>query len=158
MRALVVALERWARGEAAPPASVWPRIERGELVAAAAGVPQPNTVPRVDYARVPPRIVGVGWRVLVPATDALGNDAPGVPLHALEPLPNLYLGWNLRRAGFAQGELCFLFGGTKPVPSSQRGEPRAKTPIAVAAELAQAGFLLEADREAIARAALPLIR
>ncbi|MFI5318018.1 MAG: alpha/beta hydrolase domain-containing protein [Myxococcota bacterium] len=158
VRALLVAMERWVRAGETPPASVWPSLARGELVAPPESGPPANTVPRVDYAQVPPKLVGVGWRVLVPSTDPLGNDAPGIPLHALQRLPAAYLGWNVRRAGFAAGELCFLFGGMKPIAVSYRGEPRPKNPIAVAEELANEGYLLSEDRDAISRAALPLLR
>ncbi len=156
LRALVVAMERWVRAGDAPPASAWPSLARGELREPRAGEPPVNTVPRVDYGAVPPVVTGSGWRVLVPTTDALGNDVPGIPLHALQRLPAAYLGWNVRRDGFAKGELCFLFGGTKP--DSGRGDSRPRSPIDVAASLASQGFLLDADRDAISKAALPLVR
>jgi hypothetical protein len=122
IRALVVAMERWLRGEAEPPGSVWPRIAQSELRERGAGEPPPNTVPRVDYDAVPPKIVGDGWRVLVPKTDANGNDVPGIPLWALQKKPGAYLGWNVRKEGFAKGELCFLFGGFR---ASAHGQPRS---------------------------------
>jgi hypothetical protein len=156
LRALVMAMERWVSDDAAPPASAWPSLGAGELRERRESDPPVNSVPRVDYDRAPPVIEGAGWRVLVPRTDALGNDVPGIPLHALQRLPAAYLGWNVRRDGFAKGELCFLFGGTKPY--SGRGEPRARSPIAVAQDLANQGFLLREDRDAISKAALPLVR
>jgi hypothetical protein len=156
MRALVVAMEKWVRGDAEPPATVWPRLAAGELRAPTASEPPVNTVPRVDYAAVPPRIVSDGWRVLVPETNPDGNDAAGIPLWALQGKPGTYLGWNVRKEAFARGELCFLFGGMKP--SASRGDPRPSSPIAIADDLASRGFLLAEDRAAISRAALPRVR
>jgi len=157
-RALLVAMEDWVRGERKPPASMWPRIAANEFREPLTSEPPVNRVERIDYGTVPPKIVGDGWRVLVPKTDELGNDVPGIPLHALQRLPAVYLGWNVRKEGFAKGDLCFLFGGMRPISGSVRGEPRPKNPIAVVAELAKAGFLLSAEREAISKAALPSVR
>jgi hypothetical protein len=142
-RALLVAMERWVRGEQEPPGSVWPRIGRAELEMPPDGGPWPNPVERIDYGRVPPEIIGDGWQVLVPKTDADGNDASGIPLHALEEKQGVYLGWNVRKAGFAHGELCFLFGGWKPV----RGDsgPRLRQRTIAALDMCQARLLLDTE-------------
>ncbi len=153
-RALLVAMERWVRGEKQPPASVWPLIARGELVAPPEAGPRPNAVERIDYGRVPPAITGPGWSVLVPKTDADGNDAPGIALHALHESRGVQLGWNVRRAGFAKGELCFVFGGSKPAPPRESGDPHPIARAKVAFELWQARLLLGPEYHAIAKAAL----
>jgi hypothetical protein len=147
VRALVVAMERWVRGEAEPPASEWPRIAKAELAPPPKDGPPVNTVPRIDYSRVPPVVIGGGWRVLVPRTDADGNDAAGIPLFALQEKLGAYLGWNSRRAGFAGGELCFLFGGFR----EQTGRRPAAERIAEAEKLRAQGFLLAEDAGAFAR-------
>ena len=69
-RALLVAMERWVKEGKQPPRSVWPRLADGQLVAAPKPGPMPNAVERVDYGSVPPALLGPGWRVLVPKTDA----------------------------------------------------------------------------------------
>lgn len=143
LRALVVAMERWVRGEAEPPETVWPRLARGELRQPLANEPAPNRVERVDYGVVPPRTVGEGWQVLVPRTDAAGNDRPGIPLWALQDEPGAYLGWNVRGKGFAPGELCFVFGGFRAQPGQVRmpGDEGSK----VAAALCAQRLLVDSD-------------
>ncbi|MBM4382268.1 MAG: hypothetical protein FJ091_02750 [Deltaproteobacteria bacterium] len=153
IRALVVAMERWVRGEAEPPASVWPRLAQGELREAAANEPRPNNVQRVDYARVPPAVVGEGWDPLVPKTDADGNDAVGIRLWALEEKRGVYLGWNVRREGFAKGEPCFLFGGFKPL-AEDASDPTAPQGAKAAFDLWQARLLLGPEYHEIAKRAL----
>jgi hypothetical protein len=148
IRALVVAMERWVRGEAEPPASVWPRIAADELREANASEPHPNKVQRVDYDAVPPVVVGDGWRTLVPKTNAEGNDAVGIPLWALEEKPGAYLGWNVRKEGFARGELCFLFGGFRAVAGGQ-SLARLLRRVQATHEAEQAGFLLNDEARMI---------
>ncbi len=142
-RALLVAMERWVRGEAEPPASVWPRVGRGEIEPPPDGLPWPNKVERVDYGRVPPEVVSDGWKVSVPVTDADGNDAVGIPLHKLQEERAVFLGWNVRKAGFAQGELCFLFGGSKPALEAGGSRQRERTIAAL--DLCQARLLLDVE-------------
>ena len=153
-RALLVAMERWVRGETEPPASVWPRIERGELVAPSKGGPPANAVARIDYGRVPPAVVSAGWRVLVPKTDANGNDVPGIPLHALAAKPGAYLGWNARREGFAKGELCFLFGAFRSASERVDASAFAVARGQAALRLLGAGLLLAPEHHEIAEAGI----
>jgi hypothetical protein len=133
---------------------VWPRIAQGELVAPPVGGPPANLVERIDYASVPPVITGPGWRVLVPKTDEDGNDAVGVPVFRLQEKRGVFLGWNVRRAGFAKGELCFLFGGWKPAPPRDELEPHAVARAKLAFDLWQARLMLGPEYHVIAKAAL----
>jgi hypothetical protein len=141
IRALLVAMEAWVREGKEPPASAWPRVGSGELrEPRRESEPPVNTVPRVDYDAVPPRLVGDGWRVLVPTTNTGGNDEAGIPLWALQSKPGAYLGWNVRKEGFANGEQCFLFGGFRPLPEPTDVGPDA--PHDAAFELVLRGLLL----------------
>jgi hypothetical protein len=56
LRALLLALDRWATTGEMPPASLYPRIDRGELVSAA----NADRFPKIPGARV-------AWRNLQPA-------------------------------------------------------------------------------------------
>ncbi|HEU4428745.1 MAG TPA: alpha/beta hydrolase domain-containing protein, partial [Myxococcota bacterium] len=145
-RALLVAMEGWVRGENEPPASVWPRSAAGELRERLSSEPPVNRVEQVDYGVVPPKIVGEGWRVLVPTTGPDGNDLPGIRLHELQPGRSAYLGWNVRKAGFARGELCFLFGGERRPSTLSTGGDCPHDP---ARKLWKRKLLLDAELAAI---------
>jgi hypothetical protein len=65
--------------------------------------------------------------VLVPIVDADGNDVPGIRMPQLASPTATYLGWNVRRAGFAEGELCLVYGSFVPFASdatSRGSDPR----------------------------------
>jgi hypothetical protein len=49
---------------------------------------------------------GAAYPVFVPKTDADGRDIAGIHLPTLEAPAATYTGWNLRKAGFSEGELC----------------------------------------------------
>ncbi len=106
MRALLLALDRWAGGGAAPPPSAYPRVDRGELVTTAAyravfptiGLdppPQNLAEPRLDTSTTPPR-QGAPFGARVPAPDADGNDRGGVRLLELQVPLGTHTGWNGR--------------------------------------------------------------
>ena len=124
MRALIVALDRWAGGEAAPPANAYPGIRDGTLISVAAyraafprGIalrpPGQNLrEPRLDFGprfaregiadRVPPLELA-SFETRVPAPDADGNDRGGVRLVELQVPLGTHTGWNQRapETGFA---------------------------------------------------------
>jgi hypothetical protein len=61
--------------------------------------------------------------------DRDGNDIGGLRSHILQAPLGTYTGWNVRRAGFSQGDACDLTGGYVPfaVTKAQRqssGDPR----------------------------------
>jgi hypothetical protein len=140
-RALLLDLDDWVSGRLDPPASLYPSIAKGELVALgdvrfpsapsfpfAAYMPQ---VWRMDYGphygsdRVitsDPPLLGAPFRVLVPQVNADGNDVSGVRLPALAAPLGTYTGWNvavpqLRDAGLSDlGYLSGLIGGFEPFP------------------------------------------
>ena len=162
-RALLVAMERWVRSASEPPASVWPHLGRGELVKAPGSAPRPNPVEQIDYARVPPVVTGTGWRVLVPTVDSEGNDLPGIALHSLQEKRGAYLGWNVRKDGFAHGELCFLFGGFRDhAPRSSlfratRETRRGVDQVEALRDLQGEQLFLEKDANALATSILARI-
>jgi hypothetical protein len=151
LRGLLDALDAWVRDGSEPPTSVYPRIDRGTLVdwsQQATGFP---ALPRVRYPEViqrpsaldvgpdfatkgivshePPRILG-HYTVLVPKSDADGNDLGCLlPLEVAVPLAT-YTGWNLRRRDVgAEGMLASLAGSYIPLPATEAarqasGDPR----------------------------------
>ncbi len=167
LRALLVRLVDWAADRALPPDSRWPSLAQGDLRPldglappdlAAAGVEWPQVVNR-PIAPAGKR----GWPVHVPRVDGDGNDRPGIhaPDHAV-PL-GTYLGWNLRRPGFAAGDLCSLAGsfipfapteagrGPDPRPSFETRYPPGSREAGLAkaaAALQHDGFLLPEDAAA----------
>ena len=124
MRALLVALDRWTHGAAAPPANAYPSLREGTLVPVETyraafprriGLAPPEgnlREPRLDFGprfasegiadRVPP-VQGRPFETRVPAPDADGNDRGGVRLIELQVPLGTHTGWNLRapQTGFA---------------------------------------------------------
>ncbi len=151
LRALLLALDRWATTGQAPPPSLYPRIDRGELVTAAAyaaafpkipGVLLPKgnlEPPRLDLGprfktmgvidRQPP-LFGPAYVTLVPAPDADGNDKGGIRLPDVAVPLGAHTGWNLRPAAMgAPGQLARWSGSFFPfAPTAeerrQSGDPR----------------------------------
>ena len=77
----------------------------------------PLSVPNTDYT------------LLVPRVDQIGNDGPGVRSTFIEAPTATYTGWNVRAAGFREGEMCGLTGSYIPLAASQAkrislGDPR----------------------------------
>jgi hypothetical protein len=118
IRALLMAMVDWTLGGREPPESRWPSLAKGELVpfdslrgpsSTATGLEWPKVVNR------PGSPAGKSaWPMFVPAIDADGNDTPGIRLPQVAAPTGTYLGWNLRKPGFAQGELCFPEGAFIP--------------------------------------------
>jgi hypothetical protein len=154
MRALIVALTAWVTKNTEPPASVYPRLDRGELVRAnhaamgfplIPGAPLPdnmvNTLLDYDYGTefkyadlsgvftILPPIIKRALPTLVPKVNADGNEISGIasPLHQA-PL-GTYLGWNVTRSGFYKGRGCGFAGGFIPFAKTkaerlEKGDPR----------------------------------
>jgi hypothetical protein len=118
IQALLVDLIDWVAGRQDPPVSRWPRVADGTLVPLPAlktpalqsvGITWPKVVNRPI---APPNTRG--WLVQVPSVDADGIDVAGVRLPEIAAPAATHVGWNLRKAGYAPGELCSLFGATFP--------------------------------------------
>ncbi len=137
-RALLLDLDAWTRNESEPPASQYPSISRGELVAredvhfpAAPSFPFVSYMPqvwRMDYGsryattkvitKEPPQL-GAPYRVLVPQVNADGNDVSGIRLPEVAVPLGTYTGWNMTvppLSGLLSdlGYLSGLVGGFEP--------------------------------------------
>jgi len=187
-RALVVELDDWVSGGALPPASRFPLASEGTLISPAAqsygfpaipGVKYPalvNELSEIDYGVQPPKpIPGRNYLILVPKVDEDGNEVPGVRVPAIAVPRGTHTGWNLRRQGFAEGELVLLgsyfpFAATKeerlasgdPRPSLEERYPTRDDyvrEIARAADqLGDARLLLSEDAERIVNAAAASVK
>jgi hypothetical protein len=188
IRALLVALQRWVATGRQPPSSRYSTLARGSLVAPSAvqfptiaGVTGPNGIwnTRAVYDRgsrynpadvsgvisvEPPRPVAQ-YPTLVPQVDADGNDIDGLRTLTLQVPLGTYTGWNVRRAGFSQGDSCDLTGSFIPFAATPllraAGDPRRslserygtlagyRTAVTeAAAELVEQGLLLPTDQAA----------
>jgi hypothetical protein len=119
LRALLVALDRWATDGTLPPPSRYPRIDRGELVQVAQhqqrfpaipGMRHPGTLlqpPRLDYGPrfwsegiidTQPPAFGPAYVALVPMVDTDGNELGGIRTPDVAVPLGTYAGWNPRGA------------------------------------------------------------
>jgi hypothetical protein len=133
LRACFALMDRWATTGEAPPPSRVPRRSEGTLVSPEEtlkhfpkipGVNLPATPSRLSYwnygpdfddrgivSLFPPEAVeGKEYPVQVPQVDADGNDMGGVRYPDVQAPLGTYLGWALRKAGFAEGELLSTNG------------------------------------------------
>ena len=193
-RALLEALREWVVDGREPPASTYSTLARKSLVKpgevrypympavnfTVAGVANfKNFLDRghlfdvEDVSGVmaePPQAEGK-YVVLVPAVDADGNDIDGLRNTNVQVPLGTYLGWNVRKAGFSEGDSCDLTGGFIPFFKTQAertaaGDPRpslaerypthadyvAKVTAAANALMAKR-YLLPEDRDSIIAAA-----
>ncbi len=154
MRALFVALEQWVRSGLQPPSNQIPTLRDGTLVRSSKASFGWPDIPGVKYTgrlnelalldfgpqfdhrresgivREPPTVVsGRDYAVLVPKVDADGNEVAGIRSTTIQAPLGTYTGWNLRRAGFVEDELCGLTGSYIPFARSKaerlaKGDPR----------------------------------
>ena len=147
LRALMVAMDRWVCEGTLPPPSQFPRVKDKTLVPSdqrSTGFPN---IPGVRYTNLynrqlfldygpdllrgkidvhPPRQIKNGeYKVLVTKADADGNDVSGIRLPAVQVPLATYTGWNLWEKGWAEDELCGLFGSY--IPFSMTKEERERT-------------------------------
>jgi hypothetical protein len=137
IRALLVALLNWVSKDAEPPPSLYSSLAKATLVPpeqlAFPTIPKvtgPQGIwnTRVVYRRgehyraddvsgvisiEPPR-ARAEYPTLLPQVDADGNDLDGLRSITLSAPLGTYTGWNVRRAGFSQGDACDLTGGYIP--------------------------------------------
>ena len=177
-RAALHALRRWVEDGTSPPPSRHPTRADGTLVdlpAAASAFPRLpqtafpgrlNALALLDHGTVPPS-PGAPYPVFVGITDADGNMRGGVP-HPLTVAPlGTHTGWQLRKHGFAPGELMNVFGAFVPFAATRAereaaGDPRPsleerygsaagwRNALAVALPgLVAAGYLLPEDADRV---------
>jgi hypothetical protein len=183
LRALLLAMDSWITDGEAPPPSRVPRLADSSLVALEdyqfpkiPGVEIPNIAhgtwrldfgPRfrsegiVDYQ--PPR-VGAPFPILVPQTDADGNESAGIRLPQIEVPLATYTPWNFRSEAIgAPNELANFRGAYLPFAVTEAERRRAGDPrpslekryasrdeylgryARAAMDLAKDGFLLPQD-------------
>jgi hypothetical protein len=151
-RALLVALREWVVDGREPPASLYPTLGRKSLVrpedVRIPFIPAVNfTLPGLvnqkfflDRGRAfdvedvsgimrEPPVRGGEYTVLVPQVDADGNPIDGLRNTNVQAPLGTYTGWNIRKAGFSQGDSSDLTGGFIPFfkTRAQRlaaGDPR----------------------------------
>jgi hypothetical protein len=150
MNALMQAMVDWVTKGTEPPPSVYPRLDRHELVAPTKaamgfpdipGAPSPDGLlnaivvqdfgPKFDYkdlsgviSKMPP-VEHQTIPMLVPRSDADGSDVGGVPSVLHQAALGTYLGWNPQATGFDKGRQCILSGGFIPFAKS-KAEREAK--------------------------------
>lgn len=176
LRALLLALNDWVAEGRTPPESRYGSADDRTFVRsdrASVGFPAIpgvtyngifNSIRVTDYGVVPPH-EGPEYGILVPRVDRDGNSRAGIRLPALEAPIATYTGWNLRRAGFAEDEMCASGGSYLPFArtAAQRqasGDPRLSIEeryrdhadyvrkfSRAAARLVREGYLRAADAE-----------
>jgi hypothetical protein len=136
VRALLVALEAWITNGTEPPASRYPSVADGTLVAPTIdavgfpkipGFPYKGTMTKsvlIDFSVMPP-VKGKPYPAFLPKTDADGRAIAGVHLPTLEAPAATHTGWNVRKAGYSEGELCENNGSV--IPFAATTEERLKT-------------------------------
>ena len=141
LRALIVAMDRWATHGTVPPPSRIPRSgdgtqvtpeSLGEVFPAIPGASCSGLHNRqlfFDYGEgVAQGVIGArpkappdeaGYAVLVPAVDADGNDVAGIRLPWITVPLATHTGWNLQSEELAEGELADLLGSSIPLPRTR---------------------------------------
>lgn len=140
-RALIADMDQWVRDGVAPPESAYPKIADSTLVPLSkwnfpkiAGVNVPHEVSlawRLDFGpqwkqgivSIEPAKVGKAFGVLVPQSDADGNDLGGVRLPELQVPLASYTGWNLRDPSIGASDQRLSFIGSF-IPFAKTAEER----------------------------------
>ena len=139
VRALLVAMNEWIAKGTLPPDSRYPSRADATLAppwANAVGFPnipgfaypsriaQPTALKSEDM----PPSKGAAYPVFVPKTDADGRDIAGIHLPTLEAPAATHTGWNLRKAGFSEGELCDNNGSMMPFAATREERLKINDP------------------------------
>jgi hypothetical protein len=143
-RALITDMDQWVKDGTPPPPNTYPKIADSTLVPLSKwtfpkiqGVNTPhemNLAYRLDFgpqwksgiiSNEPPK-VGKPFGVLVPQTDADGNDLGGVRLPELQVPLATYTGWNLRDASISAPDLRPSFLGSF-IPLARTAAEREKS-------------------------------
>ena len=147
-RALITDMDQWVKNGTPPPPNTYPKIADGTLVPLSKwtfpkipGVNAPHEVNlayHLDFgsqwksgivSSEPPK-AGKPFPVLVPQTDADGNDLGGVRLPELQVPLATYTGWNLRDPSIGAPDLRLSFLGSflplarDPSEREKSGDPR----------------------------------
>jgi hypothetical protein len=147
MRSLILKLDEWAAHDVRPPASVYPKLADGSLVArsqlkfpAIPGVDipvAPRGPLRLDFgpsfgdgiATLEPPRVGAPFPVLLPQVDADGNELAGLRSPELAVPLATYTGWQLYKPELGRDdELVSLQGSFVPFPLDAAERARTRDP------------------------------
>jgi hypothetical protein len=140
LRALLLAMHKWVKEGAAPPPSVYPRLDAGTLVPASslefpsiAGVTRPTAL--TAGARIANPYLkngggaGSSLPLLVPAVDADGNERAGIRLPDVAVPLATYTGWNFRKPSIGSpDELVSLLGSSIFFPATRAAREASKDP------------------------------
>jgi hypothetical protein len=152
LRACLVLMDRWASAGVPPPPCRVPRRSEGQLVSPDAALKKFPKIPGVNLPATPSRlplwnygpdfdergimsifppeaVAGKEYPIQVPQVDADGNDLGGVRYPDMQAPIATYIGWALRKAGFAEGELlmtngCLLAFARTKAEREKSGDPR----------------------------------
>jgi hypothetical protein len=146
-RALITDMDQWVKNGTQPPSSTYPKIAAGTLVSL-----EKWTFPKIPGVNLPheynvayhldfgpqwtqgiisnePPTVGSAFTVLVPQSDADGNDLGGVRLPELEVPLATYTGWNLRDPSIgAPDQRESFLGSFIPLARTQQERERSGDP------------------------------
>jgi hypothetical protein len=165
VRALLVAMSEWIGKGILPPDSRYPSRANATLVPPSAdevgfpriaGFAYPSRIaqPTALKSEEMPPSKGMAYPVFVPKTDSDGRDIAGIHLPTLEAPSATHTGWNLRKAGFGEGELCDNNGTMIPFAATKDERLKNNDPRPSMAER----YPNEGDRAAaIAKATQQLI-
>jgi alpha/beta hydrolase family protein len=140
MRALLLAMHRWVKEGAAPPPSLYPRLQDHSLVPVTSvafpsipGVASPRTLTAGARVANPYLKGGAGagapLPLLVPDVDEDGNERAGIRLPDVAVPLATYTGWNFRKPAIgAPGELVSLLGSSIFFPATRAAREAAKDP------------------------------
>ena len=119
------------------------------------GYPARIAQPTVLASEEMPPSKGAAYLVFLPKTDADGRAIAGIHLPTLEAPAATHTGWNLRKAGFGDGELCDNNGSMIPFAATKEDRIKSGDPrLSMAERYPNAG-----DRAAaIAKAAQQLVQ
>jgi hypothetical protein len=143
-RALITDMDQWVKDGKEPPPSTYPKIAEKTLVPLAdwkfpkiSGVNTPHEVSlaylldfgpqwKEGIVTIDPPRVGAPFGVLVPQSDADGNDLGGVRLPELQVPLATYTGWNLRDPSIGAPDQRVSFLGSW-IPLAKTAEARKKS-------------------------------
>lgn len=174
LRGLLVAMQQWVANDTAPPPSVYPRVDRGELAPidrvrfpkSIAPLPaRIHDVYRLDFgpdfrtrgivAFEPPKM-GAPFRVLVPQVDADGNDIGGLKTPQVAVPLAAHTGWNLRHPAIGSPEELFSMVGSYFPFSPEKRNARYRTRAAYLEKIRAEARKMIANRYLLERD-LPLV-
>ena len=172
LRRLLLAMDDWVDDDAAPPASVYPRVADGDLVMPddlrfpdLPGVGQP-AAPHLAYRAVygpefrtrgivtvqPPEVISA-FPVMVPRVDGDGNETAGLMMPEVAVPLATYTGWNLFRAESGPTDvLSSMQGSYIPFPRTRADGERTGDPRRAIAEryASRAAYLGQVSAAALA--------